>query len=334
MVRQAELLVDLNKIKENISNIERNVIPIVKANAYGTGIEGMFKVIEELEINIVGVAIVDEGIKLRSLGYQGSILIINQPFIEEIPAIIENNITAGVCSLEFMRELNKYNAKVHVEIDTGMGRTGVQPNEVDNFLQELNKLKNIEVEGIYTHFATIEYAKNQIEVFKTIISKFKDLKYIHASSSAGTINNIDNLICNYARPGIMLYEDATKLKTKISYIKEVEVGTSISYGRTYIADKKRTIGTIPLGYADGIKRTLSNNGNVVINDKLAPIVGVICMDSFMVDLTDIAEAEIGMDVYIWDNKNITLNEIADRCNTINYEILSTISSRVPRKYEF
>lgn len=120
------------------------------------------------------------------------------------------------------------------------------------------------------------------------------------------------------------------LKSKISFIKEVDTGTSISYGRTYITKQKTIIANVPIGYADGIKRKLSNNGNVIVNEKKVPIVGTICMDSFMIDVTGL-DVKIGDDVYIWDNKNITVEEIAKKCETINYEILSTISNRVIRK---
>ena len=121
------------------------------------------------------------------------------------------------------------------------------------------------------------------------------------------------------------------LKSKISFIKEVEAGTSISYGRTYITKQKTMIANVPIGYADGIKRKLSNNGNVIINGKKVPIVGTICMDSFMIDVTHIKDVKIGNDVYIWDNKNITVEDIAKECETINYEILCTISNRVNRR---
>lgn len=129
-------------------------------------------------------------------------------------------------------------------------------------------------------------------------------------------------------------EPTCVLKSKISFIKEVPEGTSISYGRTYATKRKSVIANVPIGYADGIRRSLSNTGNVIIHGKKAPIVGKVCMDSFMIDVTDIPEVKIGDEIYIWDNKKITLEEIAKQCQTINYEILSTISSRVVRKIKF
>lgn len=233
-----------------------------------------------------------------------------------------------------------------------MGRTGVQQENIYSFIEKIKKLENIEVEGVYTHFATSdndkEFAKEQINIFNKAIllieKEFKNIKYIHCANS-GAILNIDEYPGNMVRPGIMIYgyypNDKLKekidlkptcmLKSKISFIKEVETETSISYGRTYTTNKKSIIANVPIGYADGIRRSLSNKGNVVVKGRKAPIVGTVCMDSFMIDVTDLEDVKIGDDVYIWDNKIITLDEIANQCQTINYEILSTISNRVIRK---
>ena len=233
-----------------------------------------------------------------------------------------------------------------------MGRTGIQEKELDSFLNEINVLDNILIEGVYTHFAgsdtNIEYTKAQIKIFNRAVEKikknFKNIKYIHCANS-GAILNIGDYPGNMVRPGIMLYgyypclelKDKIKLKpictlkTKISFIKEVEEGTGIGYGSTYITKRRTKIANVPIGYADGIKRALSNRGNVIINKQKVPIIGTICMDSFMVDVTDIKNINIGDDVYIWDNEIITVDDIAEQCGTINYEILSTISNRVIRK---
>lgn len=233
-----------------------------------------------------------------------------------------------------------------------MGRTGIQEQNICSFIEQIKKLDNIEVEGVYTHFATsdsdIKYTEQQIENFEKTVSlikkEFKDIKYIHCANS-GAILNIKDYPGNMVRPGIMLYgyypneglkekiklKPVCTLKSKISFIKEVEPKTSISYGRTYITNKKTVIANVPIGYADGIRRMLSNKGNVVIDGQKVPIVGTVCMDSFMIDVTQLKDVKIGDDVYIWDNNIITLDEVANQCQTINYEILSTISNRVIRK---
>lgn len=362
--RQTELLIDLEAMEYNYEKIQelqpdKKILPVLKASGYGIGAKNVKAFIDKLNLDIIGTAFVDEGIVQREhLDYKGEIVVLNQPAKEEIPNIVKYNITPGVCYIEFLQELNKEAEKenkivnVHMEIETGMGRTGVQLENVSNFVELSKNLKNIRIEGIYTHFATsdtdLEYTRKQIEVFnkalEIIKQKIDTIKYVHVANSAA-IMQIKDLPGNMIRPGIMLYgympdkdvktnvklKPACVLKSKISFIKTVEAGTSISYGRRFITTRKSRIANVPIGYADGIRRKLSNKGRVVINGKTAPIVGTVCMDSFMIDVTDMEDVKIDDDVYIWDNKNITLEEIAKQCETINYEILSTISNRVIRK---
>ncbi len=362
--RQTELLIDLDAMKHNYEQIQRacpdkTILPVLKASGYGIGARTVKAFIDKMNLQIIATALVDEGVVLRvGLDYNGEIVVLNQPAKEDIENIVTYNITTGVCYSEFVEELNKeaYKqgriAKIHIEIETGMGRTGVQLENLENFLEQIKKLNNIEVEGIYSHFATsdtdVEYAKEQIKVFNKAVKMVKNqistIKYIHIGNSAGVLQ-LKDLPGNMVRPGIMLYghmpdeslkdkinlKPCTILKSKISFMKEVQPGISISYGRKYITNKKTTIANVPIGYADGIKRSLSNKGLVVIHGKKAPIVGTICMDSFMIDVTDIKDVKIGDDVFIWDNKNITVEDIAKECETINYEILCTISNRVNRR---
>lgn len=235
-----------------------------------------------------------------------------------------------------------------------MGRTGINPKRTFEFLQEAKKYPNVMIEGVYTHFACSdtdeEYTKKQIASFNVAIDVIKrnnvNLKYIHCCNSAGIINYKEAHF-NMVRPGIILYgyyptselcgkvelKPALKLKTRISFLKEVEEGTSISYGRTFTTKRRSKIATVELGYADGIRRCMSNKGKVVINGKVFPIVGTVCMDSFMVDVTDLEDVKVGDEVYIWDNENITVEDIANIYGTINYEVISTISDRVVREYK-
>ena len=356
VTRPTVLEVNLDNFKYNIEQIrkllkpETTIMPVIKAEGYGTYINTRLDIINEF--NIVAIATVDEGVYLRSLGFKKEIFVLNQPYITEIDKIVENNLTIGVCSKEFLEEVKNKNCKicVHIEIETGMGRTGVSLDKLDEFITFINENKNIEIEGVYTHLSSadedFEYTKNQLEKFDKAVEKIKlnfDIKYIHYLASNGIIN-FSKYQYNLVRPGIIMYgyesgngikekidlKPVTKLKSKITYLKEVDENTSISYGRRFITKRKSRIATVPIGYADGLKRILSNVGEVVINDKKAPIVGSICMDSFMVDVTDIQDVEYGDDVYIWDNNIITIEDIAKKCDTINYEILSTIGKRVPR----
>ena len=195
-----------------------------------------------------------------------------------------------------------------------------------------------------------EYTMKQLETFKealTIVQKnFNTIKYIHTSASNGLLNFKEDFT-NLTRPGIIMYgypsfdnieklidlKPIATLKSKITFIKDVPQNTSIGYSRSYITNKPTKVATIPIGYADGLRRDLSNKGKVIINNTIVPIIGKVCMDSFMVDITDLENVQVGNDVYIWDNNLITLEEVADTCNSINYEILSTISSRVPRIFK-
>lgn len=358
MDRQSYLEINKDAFLNNVKAIQnyvgnKKLMPVIKGNAYGTYINKKLELIKDFDI--VAVAIVQEAVELRNLGYKNEIFVLNQPYIEDIPNIIKYNVTIGVANLEFVKELKKYDSefKMHLELETGMGRTGIYLQDLENFIKEVKNNEKICVEGVYTHFSSadfdVEFTNKQIEKFekgvKIVKKSFDNLKYIHCSASNGILNfKVD--ICNLVRPGIILYgyessEDTmkkinlcpvAKLKSKISFIKEVEPETSISYSQKFIANKKMKIATVGIGYLDGIKRCLINKGKVVVNGKLANMVGTICMDSFMIDVTDIPEAKVGTEVFIWDNNVRKLEDIANECNTINYEIISTISDRVPRKF--
>ena len=349
--------INIDEFKKNVAKIkeyvgkEVTIMPIIKANGYGTYINQNLELIKDF--NIVGVATVEEGIFVRELGFENEIFVLNQPIVEEIEDIISNNLIIGISSEEFVKSLNKYkqSIKVHLEIETGMGRTGINPKNIQKFLDNIGE--NIIIEGIYSHLSSADtdedYTNRQIEIFNEVIQKVENrigkIKYKHISNSNGVINFKESCF-NLIRPGISIYGyeseekmyekinviPIAKLKSKISFIKEVEEGTSISYSRNFIANKKMKIATVAIGYADGIRRCLSNIGCVVVNGKKAKIIGNVCMDSFMIDITNIKNVKEGDFVYIWDNELIKLEEVARQCNTINYEIISTISGRVKREF--
>ena len=357
-MRATELEVDINKFNKNIESIQKyignkKIMPIIKANGYGTYINKRLDIINKFDI--VAVAIVDEAIELRNLGYKKEILVLNQPSIDEIEDIIKYNIIVGLSDITFLNKLSSINndIKVHLEIETGMNRTGIKLSELYDFIAKVKENKNIKVEGIYTHLSSADYdkdyTKKQLEIFKETVEitkeKISTIKYIHSSASNGLINYNDN-ISNLVRPGIIMYgyepfensnqklkvEPICKLKTKITFLKEIDEGESVSYSRKFISKSKMKVATIPIGYADGLRRELLNKGAVMVNKNKVPIIGNICMDSCMIDVTNINDVKVGADVYIWDNENIKLEDVANDCNTINYEILSTISYRVPRVF--
>ena len=357
ITRPTVMEISIDNFRYNIEQIKKRlspnttIMPIIKANAYGTYINTRLEVINEFEI--VGVATVDEAVQIRKLGYQKDIFILNQPAISEINKIVENNLIIGLSSNHFLREVQKQNKciRVHLEIETGMGRTGISLEQIASFLEEIRKANQLKVEGIYTHLSSPDmddsYTKQQLQLFQKAVEKIKervkDVKYIHAAASNAIIDYPETQY-HLVRPGMILYgyesaegiqekitlKPVAKLRSKITLLKTVKKGTSISYARSFITTRESKIATVPIGYADGFRRTLSNNGYVVIRGHKVPIVGKICMDGFMADVTDLDEVEVEDDVWIWDNELITLDEVAHRCNTINYEIISTISNRVPR----
>lgn len=357
ITRPTVLEIDLNNFKYNISQIKKKldnnveIMPVIKANGYGTYINKRLDILNMF--NIVAVATVDEAVFIRKLGYNKDIFLLNQAYETEIPKIVDNNIIVGVSSKLFLEKLGTYEKKIkiHIEIGTGMGRTGIHPYKVEDFIKLIPN--NVIVDGIYTHMSSAdiddEYSKKQIQSFKIAVEKIKEnisnIRYIHAAAS-NAILNYPEAHFNLVRPGIIIYGYAAsndtfnkislkpiaKLISKVNYLKEVDEGTSIGYGRSFITNKKTKVATVPIGYADGFRRTFSNGWKVYINGKKVPIIGKICMDSFMVDVTEIENISVGDNVFIWDNENIKLEDLANKCDTINYEILCTISDRVPRAF--
>lgn len=357
-MRKTVLEVNINEFRNNIKKIReyvnnKEIMPVVKANGYGTFINTNIDLLNEF--NIVAVALVDEAISLRELGYKNKILVLNQPDIHEVDLIFEYNIIVGLSDKSFLDAMINSNKKyvVHLEIETGMNRTGININDLSYFIEKI-KDSNIMIEGIYSHLSSADfdrdYTLKQIDLFKKaldIINYYKiPLKYIHLSASNGILNYEDLQFTNMVRPGLIMYgyesfrgchkiidtKPICKLKSTITFIKEVPVDTAISYSQKYVTKDNRVIATIPLGYGDGFRRVLSNKGYVFINGFKAPIVGAVCMDSFMVDITDVKDVKVGDEVIIFDNDNITLDEIAELCDTINYEILCNLNTRIPRLF--
>ncbi len=350
-INKKNFIDNINKIKKYV---HKDIMPIIKANGYGTHINKDLSLINMFDI--VGVAIIDEAIELRKKDYQKEIFVLNQPAIEDIPDILKYDITIGISDITFIKELIKVTKKVrvHLEIETGMNRTGIKKEDINKVLDLLSTNKKIVIKGLYTHLSSADfdpnYTKQQLAIFDTVVNelkpRIKTIKYIHSSASNGLLK-YDDQVSNLVRPGLIIYgyetfKDSSKiipvkpictLKTKITFLKEVDKNTSISYGRKYISKKRIKVATIPIGYADGLKRELSNKGYVVIKGTKVPIIGSICMDSCMIDVTDIKNVKVGDTVYIWDNKIITIDDIAEDCHTINYEILCGISDRVQRVFK-
>ncbi len=364
-------IIDLDAIAYNMTNIkskvgkETGIIGIIKADAYGHGSVEISKVILENGADWLAVAVVDEGINLRKNGIAASILLLGYTPELRLEDVVNNGFIQTVYTYETAKKLSDVavrlgkTAVIHIKIDTGMGRIGYRVNEASaDEIVKISELPNIEVNGMFTHFSTADekdkdYTLNQYKKFVQMDALLRErgleIPIKHAANSAA-IMDFDNMMFNMVRPGIILYgaypseevnkdnlsiKPAMSVKTHVSYVKEVNEGDYISYGRKYQAVGKRIIATIPVGYADGFIRAYSNGGKVLIKGECAPIVGRICMDQFMVDVTDIKDVQINDEVVLigkQGNKEITVDFIASILDTINYEVFCTLSKRVPRQY--
>ena len=357
------LIHNLNQAKR-LAGSKSQILSIVKADAYGHGAVKISKALVRNGIHHLGTALVEEAVELRDAGIKIPIIVLGGIFKEQIPKIAEYSLTPVVYQEDFLKavakEARKSNKKVniHIKIDTGMGRIGVLPDEAVDFAKKAASQKNIKVEGIMTHFADADladkaYAEKQMAEFTSIVNKLNeegiDIPYQHIANSAALVS-FENNKFNMARPGIMLYGYAPSaegkerglnlipvmsLKTKVLHLKKVSAGTYISYGRTFVAKRDSVIATLPVGYADGYSRALSNKGFVIVKGKRAPIAGRVCMDMTMIDVTGIDGVEINDEVVLIGKQGkeaITADDVAMLTNTISYEVLCCIGKRVPRVY--
>lgn len=330
------------------------VMPVVKANAYGHGAVQLARAAERAGIDYFAVAFLEEAIELRKHGISKDILVFNYVEPDMLHIAQQNNITITLYSWEQLWRYTKqiWRPKVHIKIDTGMRRLGVMPEEARDFLDAVRKA-GFDVEGAYTHFAVadsldeedVQFTKEQAQLFEKLDL---DVRIKHVCNSGASVSKVVNCF-DYVRVGIASYglqpsdsvysnelKPVLTWKSVVSHVKTIQPGDSISYGRTFKAFMEMKIATIPVGYADGYWRHLSNKGYVLINGEKCPIVGRVCMDQFMVDVSHLDDVKIGDEVVLigkQGNNTITAEEIAKLVGTINYEVTCRISERVPRKYE-
>ena len=360
------ITINLNNLKYNLDKIKSKLYSnekmacVVKANAYGHGDRKIAKELENLGIDFFCVATLDEAIRLRDvLKPTTSILILGYTPYDYVEEVVKYNLIQTITSVRYMKNAYKYannKIKVHIALDTGMSRIGFQfNNEIDDNFKFA--FENYIVDGVFTHMSNADYlsnhmtdfTNNQRKKYNEIYSKYKEIiPNFHYKNSASIIRRFDNL-GNIVRPGIILYglspSDEVKhfidlktlieWKSVISSVRFIEKGSAISYGNTFYAKDDMKIATISTGYADGYNRLLSNKGYVLINGKKANIVGRICMDQFMVDVTNIENVESGKLATLIGKDGdleITIDDLAKICDTINYEIICSISERVKKFY--
>jgi alanine racemase len=365
--RDTYIEVDLDAIEHNISQFRRilskdtQILVAVKADAYGHGAVTVSLAALSAGASHLGVAFVDEGIQLREAQIRAPILVFGYTPPHAIETAMSFDLTFTVFDREHLAQIAEVakkvgkTAKVHLKVDTGMGRLGIPPHEVISFIHQVRNLKCVELEGIYTHFATSDdlnssYYEQQVEQFEDVLQQLEQegiyIPLRHAANSSAALRK-GLKKCNLVRVGISTYgfkdvpnadvdlKYALNLKSTISNLKCLPQGSGVSYGKTYTTTSDEWIATIPIGYADGIPRQLSNIGMAIVGDIRVPIVGRVCMDQLMLNVTDAMPLSVGDEVVLIGSQGdqmITASEIADLTGTIHYEIVTRLGSRLPRLY--
>ena len=356
--RRSWVEIDLERIQANYKIYQKllpadmKIMAVVKADAYGHGDTVIAETLANNGCRDFAVSNICEAIRLREAGIEGQILILGYTPPQCAKDLLAYDITQAVLSEEYADALKEEKVKVHFAIDTGMNRIGLDADDPEACERVIRKYAHIlEITGLFTHLCVAdtpeenEFTQEQILKFKRVVSAVEDMKlqYVHCMNSAGGLWQKPYGV--FARLGIILYglkpdyanvlpqgiKPALTWKSVISMIKTVHKGETIGYGRSFLAEKKMRIATIPTGYADGYSRELSNKGFVCVCGKLAPIVGRVCMDQLMIDVSDIPEASFGEEVSLLCDM-YTADDMAHTIGTIGYEIVCDISKRVPRYY--
>ncbi len=364
--------INIDALKSNAANIRKitnpnsKIMAVVKADAYGHGYKECCMALLESGVDAFAVAMVDEAKELRRVGIEVPILILGATFAEEAKEIVENDIMPTVYNYEYAKCLSDTasllgkTVKVHLKVDTGMSRLGFVSGENNEAviaeIVKISKLPHLEIDGIFSHFACADeenrdYTKMQLDRFLNLVAGLSEvgieIPCKHIANSAG-IMMYPEAHLDMVRAGVILYgyypsEEVDKsrlelspvmtLKSRITLVKEVEDGVGVSYGKTYITDKKTKIATIPVGYADGYPRCLSHKAKIEAGGELCNVIGRICMDQCMIDVTNVNNINIGDEVIIFGDGQITADSVANWMNTINYEVLCLVSKRIPRIYK-
>lgn len=361
--------IDLSALKHNFNIIKSlahgsKIMAVVKADAYGHSVSLTVPVLDSLGADAFAVSNIEEALTLRKQGIKKPLLILGYTPVGMVKVLSDNNIAQCIYSLDYAKALSleavnqNVNIKIHVKLDTGMSRLGFNCRTdalsgLDEAISSAS-LKGFSFEGIFTHFTDADRTKEaedgftnkQFELFSKAVEGFKKAGlspiYAHTCNSAALLNDSDKHL-DFCRPGIILYgltpskslkleqdfRPVMTLKSVVSMVKEIDENTPISYGRTFKTVNKTRIATVTAGYADGYPRALSNKAYVLINGQKANIVGRVCMDQMCVDITDIENVKIGDEVILF-GKELPVEEIAELCSTINYEIVCGVSPRVPR----
>jgi alanine racemase len=371
MLYQTIAKIHLDHIRFNIEGIrqavgqQRKILIAVKANAYGHGAVEISCLAERSGVDWLGVATVPEGIQIREAGVRLPILKFSPAFEEEMLAALHNDLvltvcdTANIASLQTLCAAENKTMRVHLKVETGMGRIGVPISEAPEMAAYIENLcPNLVLEGVFTHLPVSDdpdsrFTQVQIQRFKDVVDAIhavigRRVALVHCANSGAVLGHEPGWL-DMVRPGIMVYgyypdprtprtipiKPGMSVHTRVSFVKRVKAGTSISYGRTWFAPRDTWIGTLPVGYADGFNRLFSNRGRVLIKGQSYPVVGRVCMDQTMVDLGSETDVKVGDEVVLMGksgDQEITCDEWAQQLNTITYEVTCQINPRVGRVY--
>lgn len=362
-------IVDLTALTHNLSQIRDrlrhgcSILAVVKANAYGHGAIEVSRALVQAGVTRLAVASVQEGVALREAGITADILVLVDLFDRHAPELIAHRLTPVITEQRLLpvlanaAERANQSFPIHIKVDTGMGRLGFSPSELGPLFNALPGWKSLRFEGFMTHFADSDgedpsHTEQQLKTFRGLLEQVEQrgitIPLIHAANSAAIVRYPQSHF-SLVRPGIMLYGYHTlpasvpsprllpvlSLRTIVMKLRTIKPGEAVSYNRTFVAKRTSTIAVLPVGYADGYSRRLSNRGFVLIKGRPAPIVGLICMDMTMVDVTDIPSVHVGDTVMLIGrdgNDAISANDIGDCTETIPYEVLCAIGPRIPRVY--
>ena len=364
-----EVTIDLGALRHNFFEIKRlagpdpRVIGVVKADAYGHGMIPVSRTLESAGVDCLGVFELEEGLELRKAGCTVPIFIMMGITSDEVSDVVEHEFTPALFQIEIAEELSRISAEqgkaapVHIKVDTGMTRLGVRLEDLKSFLEQLLALKGIKLEGIFSHLAVADqpghtFTDQQVKRFREAVEECSRLGVslggVHIANSGALLGN-KGLDLGMVRPGILLYgsppaegwpeaasfKPVMSFKSRVIQVRTVPLGTPVSYGCTYVTQERRTIASIPVGYDDGYSRLLSNNGEVLIHGRRVPVVGRVCMNLTMMDVTGVEGVTVGDEVVLLGAQGedrITAEEIASRIGTINYEVYCTIGKSNRRVY--
>ncbi len=367
--RPTTAVIDTEALRSNYSQLKDKVVggvdimAVVKSNAYGHGDVEVARTLASLGCDLFGVAMPEEGARLRDAGIKSAIVVLSSVVPEQVGILFDYDLTPAVFDIDSARLINDLATSsgcikdIHLKIDTGMGRLGVRPDGLKPFLEGLQGLKSLNLAGVYSHFAEMEaedkaFSTVQLECFTKAVEEVRVLgftpRYAHMANSAAVAGFAESHF-NLVRPGIMLYgsypaahftsrielRPVMRIETRILSLKRLPPGTPISYSRSFVTARESLIAVLPIGYGDGLPRSLSGKGTVLVRGVRAPMVGLICMDFVMCDVTDVEGVRVGDSVVVLGSDGsevITAEEMAGKIGTISYEIFCNITARVPRVY--